>query len=168
MILENFSSEKRWQDFLEEYKKTNDPGPNNIGKIKPSGKKIPASLYAEEDLWPFITSAFFKAFNIPLLLVTSTFERADQLEKEIKSMIPLTHVSGFSSLGNSLFYRNKTTDNLSLAKRLVTLKKITGFKDDLRPFIMITTSSAILNLMPESKISDKGVIKISDLSSPSL
>jgi len=154
MVLENFSAEKQWQEFLEEYTKTNslEPGPKK--------RKVLDNLYAEEDIWPFIISNLFQSLNIPLLLITSTFERADQLGKEIKSMLSRTVINGFNSLGNSLFYRNKAATLENLPKRLIALKKLAGHRDDPEPFIMIATSSALLNLMPESKISGADNLKI--------
>ena len=160
MILENFSNEKQWQKFLEEYKEANSLKPGRKERSKTAGGRVLDSLYAEEDLWPFITGAFFKSFDIPLLLVTSTFERADQLEKEIKSIIPGTGITRFDSLGNSLFYRNKTVNAQNLAKRLTALRKLTTFREDPRPFIIVATSSALLNLMPGSRITGTGNIEV--------
>ena len=66
MILDLFSSRKQWKSFLEQY------SDNNI-----------KSAIADESIWPFLISAFKGIIRTPLIIVTSTRERAVQLQKEI-------------------------------------------------------------------------------------
>ena len=116
MFLENFINEKQWQQFIERYKKINAEGKKDRGTAGLD------TLAADENIWPFTISAFFDCFNIPVLVITSTLERAFELEQEINCIIPKVKIFNFPSLGNSIFYKNKVTDAENLTKRLKSFK----------------------------------------------
>jgi len=153
MFLENFTSEKQWQQFIEKYERA------NTEDKKGSGGSLD-TLIADENIWPFIISAFFKSFNIPVLVITSTLERACELEKEINCTIPGVKIFNFPSLGNSIFYKNKITATENLTKRLNTIKNLFNIDSSRYPFLVIATSNSLLNLMPASKAGKLESIKI--------
>ena len=100
MFLENFTAEKQWQQFVEYYRRKK-------AEYESRGGGSTGSLVADEDIWPFILSAFLKEFTIPVLVITSTLERACELENEINCIVPKVKILGFTSLGSSIFYKNK-------------------------------------------------------------
>ena len=153
MFLNNFINEKQWQKFIEHYKKAN---------INGFGKRLTSldTLVADENIWPFIISAFFDCFNIPVLVITSTLERAFELEQEINCIIPKVKIFNFPSLGNSIFYKNKITDTENLTKRLKTIKNLLVSSNRKDPFLIIATSNSLLNLMPGSRADELENIKI--------
>src|SRR3989304_9616243 len=95
MFLKNFINEKQWQQFIEKYRGTNTKGKK--GRVTSLD-----TLIADENIWPFVISAFLKYFDIPVLVVTSTFERASELEQEISCIIPKAKIFNFSRLGGGV------------------------------------------------------------------
>ena len=153
MFLENFTSEKQWQQFIEKYERANT-------ECKKGSDTSLDTLIADENIWPFTISAFLKSFNIPVLVITSTLERAYELEKEIKCIIPEVKIFNFPSLGNSIFYKNKITAAENLSRRLNIVKNLSNINSSTSPFFIIATSNSLLNLMPESKVDRLESIKI--------
>ena len=90
MILDLFTSRKQWKSFSEQY---------SDDSVK--------SAIADESIWPFLISAFRGTLCTPLIIVTSTRERAVQLQKEIRCISPETKISIFGGIGSSIFYRNR-------------------------------------------------------------
>jgi len=144
MFLKNFINEKQWQQFIEKYERTNIKGKKN-------GAANLDTLIADENIWPFVISAFLKYFDIPALAVTSTFERASELEQEISCIVPEIKILNFPSLGNGIFYKNRITAPENLTGRLNVIRNLlnTGSSGD--KFLIIATSNSLLNLMPVSK-----------------
>lgn len=153
MFLSNYTSEKQWQQFIEKYERA------NTEDKKSEGVSLD-TLIADENIWPFIISAFLKSFNIPVLVITSTLERACELEKEINCTIPEVKTFNFPSLGNSIFYKNKITAAENLTRRLNIVKNLSNINSSTSPFFVIATSNSLLNLMPESKVDRLESIKI--------
>ncbi|HEY4695937.1 MAG TPA: transcription-repair coupling factor [Candidatus Hydromicrobium sp.] len=153
MFLENFINEKQWQQFIEKYKKTNTEGKK--GRVTSLD-----TLIADENIWPFIISAFLKYFDIPVLVITSTFERASELEQEISCIIPKAKIFNFPSLGNGIFYKNRITAPENLARRLNVIKNLLNVTSSGSPSLIISTSNSLLNLMPVSKFSKMESIEI--------
>ncbi len=153
MFLENFISEKQWQQFIERYKKTNAEGKK--GKSTSLG-----TLIVDENIWPFAISAFFKCFNIPALVITSTLERACELEQEINCIIPEARIFNFPSLGSSIFYRNKTAAAENLASRLNVVRNLLNARNSNDSPLIIATSNSLLNLMPASQVKRMENIRI--------
>ncbi|MES0341014.1 MAG: hypothetical protein ABUK08_01745, partial [Candidatus Humimicrobiaceae bacterium] len=107
MMLDLFTSRKQWKSFLEQY------SDNNI-----------KSAIADESIWPFFISAFKGISETPIIVVTSTRERAVQLQKEIRCISPETKISIFGGIGSSIFYRNRKVDQESLAEKLNSIKNL--------------------------------------------
>ena len=94
MILDYFTSRKQWKEFSESYKNNN----------------TPPAVIADEDIWPIFISAFTMLTGIPLIMVTSTRERAIQLQSEISCILPDKKITIFTGMGSSIFYKNKRVD----------------------------------------------------------
>jgi transcription-repair coupling factor (superfamily II helicase) len=149
MILDLFTSRKQWKSFLEQY------SDNNI-----------KSAIADESIWPFLISAFKGISGTPLIIVTSTRERAVQLQKEIRCISPKTKISVFGGIGSSIFYRNRKVDQESLAERLNSIKNLIeyskkkGKEKTGNPPLFIITSSSLINKVPESRIDELDLLMI--------
>ena len=154
MFLKNFMLEKHWQQFIEKYKKIYNGGRSSKGVNLDT-------LIADENIWPFTISAFFKYINLPALVVTSTRERAIELEQEIKCIIPDTKILNFPGLGNSIFYKNKITPAENLNRRLNVVKNLLDISSSANPPLIIATCNSLLNLMPASKVNEMESMKIS-------
>lgn len=146
MFLENFISEKQWQEFVELYKR------KRSENVKEDNKSTD-TIIADEDVWPFIISSFQHEFKTPALVITSTLERACELENEIKCIVPGVEILSFTSLGNSIFYKNKLTAAENLTSRLRTIKILINDSRSGNNFFIIAPSSSLMNLMPSSEIS---------------
>jgi len=144
MFLKNFINEKQWQQFIEKYERTNTGGKK--GRVANLD-----TLIADENIWPFVISAFLKYFDIPALVVTSTFERASELEQEISCIVPDVKILNFPSLGNGIFYKNRITAPENLAGRLNVIKNLQNIRSSGGNSLIIATSNSLLNLMPASK-----------------
>jgi transcription-repair coupling factor (superfamily II helicase) len=153
MFLENFIGEKQWRQFIEYYGKKK----TVYGKKDDSGTD---TLIADEDIWPFILSAFLREFNVHVLVITSTFERACELENEINCVVPEVEILSFTSLGTDVFYKNKITSAENLERRLRTLKKLMGSRSSDRPFFIIAPSNSLINLMPSSNVAKLESIRV--------
>ncbi|MBN2073755.1 MAG: transcription-repair coupling factor, partial [Actinobacteria bacterium] len=149
MLLNIFKSEDCWKKFLKSFRE---------GKVE--------STVADENIWPFLLSAFFTEIGLPLLIITSTRERAEQLEKEIRTLLPGVEISVFPGLGNNIFYKNRPPDQQGLAGRLKTLRILLHnyFMPEhcaISPMIIIATASSLINLCPFGKILDLKSFEIS-------
>ena len=148
-MLDFFTSRKQWESFLEKYLN------NNI-----------KSVIADESIWPFLVSAFTGISGTPLIMVTSTRERAVQLQKEIRCILPQTEISVFGGIGSSIFYRNKKVDQESLAERLNSIKNLIeyggngGKERPGDPPLFIATASSLVNLIPESRVKGLDLLMI--------
>ena len=58
MFLDNFLKEKNWQNFIKNPKQ---------------------DIYASENIWPFIIEGIFSSYKIPFIIVTSTFDKNNEL-----------------------------------------------------------------------------------------
>lgn len=149
MILDLFTSRKQWKSFLEQY------SANNI-----------KSAIADESIWPFFISAFAGISGTPLVIVTSTRERAVQLQKEIRCISPKAKISIFGGIGSSVFYRNRKVDQESLAEKLNSIKNLIEYGKAKRkektadPPLFIITSSSLINMIPESRIDELDLLMI--------
>jgi transcription-repair coupling factor (superfamily II helicase) len=146
VFLENFISEKQWREFVELYKRKRS---ENVKE----GNKNTDTIIADEDVWPFIISGFQHEFKTPALVITSTLERACELENEIKCIVPGVKILSFTSLGNSIFYKNKLTAAENLTSRLRTIKILINGSRSGNNFFIIAPSNSLMNLMPSSEIS---------------
>lgn len=151
MFLENFIKENEWQEFVKEYVR--------------NAKKDSRTLYnviSDENIWPFIIGSFFNFLKAPLLLVTSTIERANEFEKEIGCLLGDLKILTFPSLGTNIFYRGKPINTANLMKRLEVVRSLLKFQEEKKPFIVVSTAGALLNLMdiPEANLLETIVLKV--------
>ena len=149
MILDYFTSRKQWEEFSKRFKNNN----------------IPAGVIADEDIWPMFVSAFTRLAGTPFIIITSTTERAVQLQKEIGCILPEKSISIFTGIGSSIFYKNKRVDYDSLAERLNTVKNLMDFpkrthKKDSDPILIIATTSSLINLVPRDRINNLRFLEI--------
>jgi len=154
MFLEFFSQNKQWLEFLERYEK--------ISRAR-SGDEAAGSptLIADENIWPFIISAFYIFFKQPLLVITPTMDGAAELEREIGCIIHGVEVLRFPGMGNGIFYKNKVTPPGNLTQRLKVVRSLIEDGQD-KKFLIIATSNSLMNKISPSKISEiKKSIKIS-------
>jgi transcription-repair coupling factor (superfamily II helicase) len=145
VFLENFISEKQWQQFIGLYKEKK-TGTRREGGISTD------TLIADEDVWPFIISGFQREFKVPAMVITSTLERACELENEIKCIVPVTKILSFTSLGSGIFYKNKITSKENLADRLRTIKNVVNGGRSTSNLFIIAPSNSLVNLMPSSAV----------------
>jgi transcription-repair coupling factor (superfamily II helicase) len=145
VFLKNFISERQWQKFIELYKK------EKAGAGKEGGISAD-TLIADEDVWPFIISGFRHEFKIPALIITSTLERACELENEIKCVAPGTKILSFASLGSGIFYKNKPTSPGNLASRLQTIKYVVSGSRSISNLLIVAPSNSLVNLMASPEV----------------
>jgi len=146
MFLENFKNEYLWRKFIEEYKKTR----TKRDSVK---NRYLDSVVADENIWSFIIGAFFDSFKVPVIIITSTTNRAKELSRELKCMLEKVKIFNYPGLGSSIFYKNKAASaSGNLPDRLNVISNLLDFQKNRIPFLIISTSSALMNLMPHSRI----------------
>ncbi len=154
MFLEFFSQNKQWLEFLEKYEKISRARSGDVAAGFPT-------LIADENIWPFIISAFYIFFKQPLLVITPTMDGAAELEREIGCIIHGVEVFRFPGMGNGIFYKNKVTPPGNLTQRLKVVRSLIEDGQD-KKFLIIATSNSLMNKISPSKISEiKKSIKIS-------
>jgi len=141
MFINNFSKEELWLDFIEKYKNSHD-----------------ANLIADESIWPFLIGSFFNEFQFPLLILASTLDRTKELSMELGPLIDSPQILFYPTIGSGFFFKGKSAGIENLSARLEVFKKIMEFKDGDKPFIIILTSSSIIDLIPKSKLNGQNSI----------
>ncbi|MGM0365232.1 MAG: transcription-repair coupling factor [Actinomycetota bacterium] len=109
-------------------------------------KKGVLSMGVEEDIWPFFISFIASFHPMPLLVITSTIDRARELEKEL-SLLTGKKIFSWPPAGSSAYYRNKAGDIMSISERL---KAVKALKSGKKP-VIVSGISACLNLMDKEK-----------------
>lgn len=147
-MIEYFTETSQWKKFLKEYR-------NNI----------PDTIIADEAIWPFIVSSLNRLSAIPIIMITSTRERAKRLQKEIRCLMPQAAISVFTGMGNSIFFKNKRPDSQSIVERLSTIRNIVDFStrneiEKRQKQLIIATASSLVNLVSAKKIKGLDVLKI--------
>ena len=144
MFINNFSKEELWLDFQEKYKNS-----------------CKASLIADESIWPFLIGSFLNEFQFPLLILTSTLDRANELSMELNPLVGSAQILFYPAIGSGSFLKSRSAAGIeSLSARLEVFKKIMEFKDEGKPFIIMSTSSSIIDLIPRSKLNRQNSIVI--------
>ncbi|MCD4669618.1 MAG: transcription-repair coupling factor [Actinomycetia bacterium] len=148
-MIEYFTETLQWKKFVEEYKNSN----------------MPDSVTADEAIWPFIAGAFSSLSGIPAILITSTRERAVQLQKEIGCLLPQAAISIFPGMGGNIFFKNKRPDNQSMVERLNTIRNLVDFSarsgtEKRQVDLIIATASSLVNLVPAERIKGLDILKI--------
>jgi transcription-repair coupling factor (superfamily II helicase) len=158
IIIENFAQEKSWQDFIKKYKNTSKTA--DLSKKDRRASTVD-SIVSDEDVWPFIISAFFSTFNFPLFILTATTERAGELLRELKSLNQGASVLMYPGIGNTIYSGQRTVTDEVISARLKVFKSITEYnKHKDQPFIIISTVNAIIDLFPENTVDFKNVLSI--------
>ena len=132
MFQKFFLKEKNWQEF------NKNPKPN---------------IYANENIWPFIIEGLSGLFNIPFIVITSTFDKSEELIEDIKCINNYENNKDYYNypyLGEGLFFKNKQINLQNLSQRLEIIKKINENKKINKPLVIISSISSFINLMPES------------------
>jgi len=201
VFIKNFMEEKSWVDFMTYYnsfrqdinsdslnKKNQNLSADSIEKTiekNPYALRNPACAEADEDLWPFIIGAFSLNFFFPAVVLTSTLDRAEEIVREIKTLMGNGLVYLYPSAGSGIFSADKITANENVAMRLNVYRKIIEYgkmysdintmkqdSGDFRrkdigkkqklpdPFIIVATASSIIDLIQESRISQKGSLDL--------
>ena len=158
IIIENFKQEKSWLDFINKYKsarKTHEV----YGRSNQSSAID--SIVSEEDIWPFIISAFFSTFNFPVFILVATSERAAELSRELKPLNRDDDIMIYPGIGNMLYSGQKTVTDEVFSARLKIFRSIEEHaKIKKQPFMIVSTVNAILDLFPESAVDFSNIIDI--------
>jgi transcription-repair coupling factor (superfamily II helicase) len=147
-MIEFFTAQKQWKEFEERYR----------------NQKAPDIMVADEAIWPFIISAFGQISGLPIIIITSTLERAEQLKREIGCLLPGAAISLYTGMGRSIFFKNKSPDYQAIVNRLDTIRKIAEnqFSEKVvkdKQFV-IATASSLTNLVPSGRIRDLDILQL--------
>jgi len=141
MFLSNFLKEKNWQKFSENPK---------------------SNIYADENVWAFVIEGIFNLYKIPFIIVTSTFDKNTELIEDAGCIGDKNKYLNYPYLGEGIFFRNKQVNGQYLSERLDTLKKINSYKQNMEPFLIVSSVSSLINLMPKNltdSLSDFSIFK---------
>ncbi len=148
VMIEIFKAQKQWKQFEERYK----------------NQKAPEVMVVDEAIWPFIICALGQVSGLPIIIITSTFERAEQLKKEIRCLLTDAAISLYTGMGRSIFFKNKNPDYQAIVNRLDTIRKIAEnqFSEKIvnNQHFIIATASSLTNLVPSSRIRDLDILRI--------
>ncbi|MCE5330475.1 transcription-repair coupling factor [bacterium] len=128
-------------------------------------------IYASENIWPFVIEGIFNLYKIPFIVITSTFDKNAELVEDAECIGNKKNYLNYPYLGEGIFFRNKQINGQYLSERLDTLKKIESYKQDEKPFLIVTSASSLINLMPKNpkgSFSDFKVLKGSNYKRESL
>ncbi|MCL4386034.1 MAG: transcription-repair coupling factor [Actinobacteria bacterium] len=130
MFLNNFLKEKNWKEFY---------------------KNPKTNIYASENIWPFIIEGLSGLYNAPFIVITSTFDKSLELIEDIKCISNGNKdYYNYPHLGEGIFFKNKQISSQNLSDRLNILKKIHTYDKNENPFIIISSVSSFINLMPKN------------------
>ncbi|MHB9128773.1 MAG: hypothetical protein ACYC3T_11315, partial [Candidatus Humimicrobiaceae bacterium] len=138
MILDNFFKEKNWQEF---------------------SKNPKTNIYAGENIWPLIIEGLHELYKTPFIVIVSTFDKNAELLEDFSCFENKKNYLNYPFLGEGIFFRSKQINSGFLSERLEILKKINSYDINQEPFVIITSISSLVSLMP------RGLIKnLSDFS----
>ena len=110
LFINKFAEEKNWQKFIKDYTKALSCNRDIDGQY---------GIISDEDVWPFIISAFFKHFKVPLMVLVSTGDRAGELGREIKSLDTHSSIYQYPGMGTNIFSKKKTVSSENISSRLI-------------------------------------------------
>lgn len=138
MILDNFFKEKNWQEF---------------------SKNPKTNIYAGENIWPLIIEGLHELYKTPFIVIASTLDKNAELLEDFSCFENKKNYLNYPFLGEGIFFRSKQINSGFLSERLEILKKINSYDINQEPFVIITSISSLVSLMP------RGLIKnLSDFS----
>jgi transcription-repair coupling factor (superfamily II helicase) len=143
LFINKFAQEKNWQKFIKDYTKA-------LSSSQDAGGQY--GIISDEDVWPFIISAFFKHFNVPVMVLVSTGDRAGELGREIKSLDNGTVVYQYPGMGTNIFSKKKSVSSDNISSRLEAFKALKDYKKRRSPFIIIATGNSVLDMLPAERI----------------
>ena len=133
MFLDNFFKEKNWQEF---------------------SKNPKTNIYAGENIWPLIIEGLHKIYKTPLIVIASTFDKNAELMEDFSCIEDKKNYFNYPFLGEGIFFRSRQINSGFLSERLEILKKINSYEINKDPFIIITSISSLVSLMPRSMINN--------------
>ena len=142
-FINKFAEEKNWQKFIKDYVKA-------LSCIE--NENLRYGIASNEDIWPFIISAFFKRFNMPVMVLASTSDRAGELGREIKSLDETMVIYQYPGMGTNIFSKRKSVSSDNISSRLEVFKALKDYKRYGSPFIIIATGNSILDMLPAERI----------------
>ena len=131
MFLDNFFKEKNWQEF------SGNPKTN---------------VYAGENIWPLIIKGLHETYKAPLIVITSTFDKNAELIEDFSCFENKKNYLNYPFLGEGIFFRNKQINSGFLSERLEILKRINLYDKTQEPFVIVTSISSLVSLMPRDLI----------------
>jgi transcription-repair coupling factor (superfamily II helicase) len=143
LFINKFAREKSWQKFINDYTKTLSCARDSSGQY---------GIISDEDIWPFIISAFFKHFKVPVMVLVSTSDRAGELGREIKSLDAGMAIYQYPGMGTNIFSKKKSVSSDNISSRLEVFKALKDYKRHGLPFIIIATGNSILDKLPAERI----------------
>src|SRR5665647_145607 len=144
LFINKFAEEKHWQKFIKDYTEALFRNRDIDGQY---------GIISDEDVWPFIISAFFKHFKVPVMVLVSTGDRAGELGREIKSLDMAAAIYQYPGMGTNIFSKKKSVSSDNISFRLEVFKAVKDFKKhDSSPFIIIATGNSILDRLPAERI----------------
>jgi len=143
LFINKFAEEKNWQKFIKDYTKVLSCPQDVNGQY---------GIISDEDVWPFIISAFFRHFKVPVMVLVSTADRAGELGREIKSLDMGTVIYQYPGMGTNIFSKRKTVSSDNISMRLEAFKAIKDHNVNGLPFIVIATGNSVLDMLPAEKI----------------
>ena len=144
LFINKFAEEKNWQKFIKDYTEA-------LSRTQEIDREY--GIISDEDIWPFIISAFFKHFKVPVMVLVSTGDRAGELGREIKSLDMDTAIYQYPGMGTNIFSKKKSVSSDNISSRLEAFKAIKDFKKHTcPPFIIIATGNSILDRLPAERI----------------
>jgi transcription-repair coupling factor (superfamily II helicase) len=147
MFLDIFSSQKEWQNFIKVYR---DHKP--AGKTKRGKTGIRLELLADENIWPFIISAVYRQIKAPMLVMTQSSEKADEISKDIDCIAPGINKIRFPYIPLSDLVRANTSNIDSLAKRLELVNRLTSDEKDKGDMLLISPITSLISLIDEDSL----------------
>ncbi len=128
MFLDIFLNEKNWQEF---------------SKIRAE------NIFANENIWPYIIGGIFHLYRLPMLIVTSTLEKNNELIEDFDCILKDVEYFNYYPFNENIFLKNQLVNSEIIASRIKVLKKIENYKDEKKPFIVLASVSSLINLMPQ-------------------
>ncbi len=143
LFINKFAQENNWQKFIKDYTEALSCAKGVSGQY---------GIVSDEDVWPYIISAFFKHFKVPVMVLVSTSDRAGELGREIKSLDSGTAVYQYPGMGTNIFSKRKTVSSDNISLRLEAFKALKDYNRSSSPFIIIATGNSVLDKLPAEKI----------------
>ena len=101
MFLDIFLNEKNWQEF---------------SKIRAE------NIFANENIWPYIIGGIFHLYRLPMLIVTSTLEKNNELIEDFDCILKDVEYFNYYPFNENIFLKNQLVNSEIIASRIKVLK----------------------------------------------